>query len=76
MTLSCSQNFSFLGSVEVGYLWLETKKKKQNKSVLGATLALSPSRAELQAEAKVDQKDFGQKRSAWEDFEFICSSTF
>ena len=36
----CLQNSSFLGSVEVGYLWLETNKKKL---VLGATLALSSS---------------------------------
>ena len=29
VSLSCSQNFSFLGSVEVGYLWLETTKQQQ-----------------------------------------------
>ena len=61
MTKGCLQNFSYLGSVEVGHLWLETttkqkaKQKTKNKSVLGATLAPSSSSAELQAGAKVDQ---------------------
>ena len=54
VTKACLQNFSFLCSVEVGYLWLDTTTK--NKSVLGATLALSSSWAELQAGAKVDQE--------------------
>ena len=43
----CLQNSSFLGCVEVGYLWLETTKNKtknkQKKLVLGATLAPSSS---------------------------------
>ena len=45
VTKGCIQNFSFLGSVEVGYLWLETTTQQQqnNKSVLGATLAPSSS---------------------------------
>ena len=29
MTKGCLQNFSFLGIVEVGYLWLETKQQQK-----------------------------------------------
>ena len=29
VTKGCLRNFSFLGSVEVGYLWLETKQQQK-----------------------------------------------
>ena len=41
MTKGCLQNFSFLGSVEIGYLWLETTKQNKKKQI-GFRVYLSP----------------------------------